>query len=297
MLFTRVFPPFRLFAALRDFVAARVGDFLDAEGDILRLPPLVVGLDERGDLAVAAVFLVESDLRAGLFEGDLERACRDLVFLDGELLLDREGLEERLLVDFLEDMSADIVFTVYLLSLKKMSSPFVDSLGSQDSEKTSHLAKNEMKDLSDIEVQLIRDAVAGEGERRAKAVILAQKSVKNTVANPVPKTPPALRARNEPLRTSPPDASCENEDSKVTSSSESDHDDLYHKPNNGKKFKPPKNTPWVWIVIIIIITAAILYSWYDYTKETNARKDVRAFVAAMLIVVAAVILYLLIRQE
>lgn len=198
-----------------------------------------------------------------------------------------------------------------------MASPFVESVHNQKASPPVRSGGTEENSdsMSDAELQLIQDAVRGEKEEPRKAsrarpeVQKAKRSVKAD-AKPRKKEAPASQAKAQSVKEKDGNATPSTVASEAFSSvsnAEEDlkevrketcpkkpEDDAYHKPSK-KKSTHAKQVPWVWIVLVIIITAALLYSWYDYTKSANSRKDVRAFVAAIVIVVAAISLYVLVK--
>jgi len=167
-----------------------------------------------------------------------------------------------------------------------MSSTFIDSVKSErESGSPYKKALDDKNNLSEAEVRLIQSAVGGEKQRKEE---LSSSETSSEDAGVVDKSKWA-RGESTPSTTASDAPSCASE-----GCDSGDDDDTYHKPDK-KKYKMHKHTPWVWIAVLIIVVVAILYSWYDYTKQNNSRKDVRAFVAAIIIVIGAVLLYMLVR--
>lgn len=199
-----------------------------------------------------------------------------------------------------------------------MASSFVESMDLSDRAQKRNRNFGSIQDtgaeaaMSNEELSLIREAVQADASERKKRLAGGKKT---------PKACPAPSSEATPS-TSPSDASssasvdlppkCDSTSSKPDDTPPGECDvpsgdappgeggvpsdeDPYHKPGDRKRHNHPKQVPWVWIVVVIIITAALLYSWYDHTKGNGTRKDVRAFVAAIIIVIAAVVLYMLIR--
>jgi len=126
------------------------------------------------------------------------------------------------------------------------------------------------------------DAPAAEAAPKAGAKTSKKRPVRGRAQNDPPREPPRGGNAPEP----PEDADVPPSDGEV---------DSYHKPGERKRRPHPKQIPWVWVVIVIIVAGALLYSWYDYTRGEGTRKDVRAFVAAVIIVIAVLAIYALVR--